>query len=161
MNGDHTGCKGRCHKSCCQESFHLCSFHDSHLLSDQIILVREQGSSRLLAVLIEEHCPKMAHPREQNSGLGILTRHSIFPSALCGPEVPDHRQFCAIPEGPGPSALRRGTELFWPIINYLEKTSWYCSLTAVSGHIGARGAASGPTASRPRPCEPAVVDHTL
>src|SRR6478672_10687311 len=84
--------------------------------SDAIILVCEQSSSRLLVVLIEVRCPKMAHPRAKNSAREFAPVTQSSPVRLVVQRFPDHRPFCAIPEGPGPAPLRRGTELFWPII---------------------------------------------
>src|SRR6476646_7791944 len=73
--------------------------------SDRIILVCEQSSSRLLVVLIELRCPKMAHPPAKNSAREFAPVTRYFPVRFVVQRFFDHRQFCAIPEGPGPSAF--------------------------------------------------------
>lgn len=115
MNGDHTRCQGCGHESCCQEFLHLCSFHvdiSAQKVSDPIILVFEQSSSRPLAVLIELHCPKMAHRRAKSSEQEFASVTRSFPERFMVQKFPEHRQFCPIPEGPAQPLCGEGRSSF-------------------------------------------------
>ena len=49
----------------------------------------------------------MAHPRAKNSAREFAPVTRSFPVRFVVQRFPDHRQFCAIPEGPGPSAFTK------------------------------------------------------
>src|SRR6476646_6118054 len=85
--------------------------------SDRIILVCEQSSSRLLVVLIELRCPKMAHTPRRKIPRG--NSHPSLDISLCalwskGSLITGN--FARFRKVRAPAPLRRGMELFWPII---------------------------------------------
>ncbi len=80
--------------------------------SDAIILVFEQSFSRLFAFLIEVRCPRMTRLPGEKFRAGIRPRHSIFPCALCGPEVPITGNFARLLKVQAPSPLREGRSYF-------------------------------------------------
>jgi hypothetical protein len=122
MNGNHTGCQGRGHESCRQEFLHLVllsriaiyclrkKFRPSHFSMRTKFFPPARGFNR--GAMSQNGTP----PGEKFRA-GIRTRHSIFPlCALWSRGSPITGNFARFRKVPGPAPLRRGTELFWPII---------------------------------------------
>src|SRR6476646_2310466 len=80
--------------------------------------------------LIEVRCPKMAHPRAKSSAREFAPVTRSLPVRFVVQRFPDHRQFCAIPKGPGPSAFteRDGAILAYNLVTLRKPAGIVLSL---------------------------------